>query len=104
MNDDQLGLVGRLRAPSMTDTTATHIDRMRMAADEIDRLREELALCCELKREYQEQAAAERERWATVVRRMHEADDAYGTGFYNEDKWRTAYNELRAMCGMESRS
>lgn len=37
---DRLGLVARLRAPSMTDTTATHIDRMRMAADEIERLRD----------------------------------------------------------------
>lgn len=40
--NDQLGLVERLRAPSMTDTTATHIDRMRMAADEIERLRDVL--------------------------------------------------------------
>ena len=38
-SNNLLGLVERLRAPSMTDTTATHIDRMRMAADEIERLR-----------------------------------------------------------------
>ena len=31
---------------------------MQEAAAEIERLRDELALCCELKREYQEQAAA----------------------------------------------
>lgn len=41
-SNDLLGLVERLRAPSMTDTTATHIDRMRMAADEIERLRRAL--------------------------------------------------------------
>ena len=44
-SSDLLGLVERLRAPSMMDTTATYIDRMRMAADEIERLRAELARC-----------------------------------------------------------
>lgn len=43
--------------------------------------------------------AAERELWAATVRRMHAADDRYGCGFYNNDEWRTAYDELRAMCG-----
>ena len=39
---------------------------------EIERLRDELMLCCELKRTYQEHAAAERERWA-------ERDDIHTT-------------------------
>jgi hypothetical protein len=32
---------------------------------------------------------------------MHKADDAYGTGFYNNERWRRAYNRLREMVGME---
>lgn len=75
---DLLGLVERLRAPSMMDTTATHIDRMRMAADEIERLRAELARCggdncmgrrCDdvtnwvTEQAAQARVAAERERW-----------------------------------------
>ena len=75
---DLLGLVERLRAPSMMDTTATYIDRMRMAADEIERLRAELARCggdncmgrrCDdvtnwvTEQAAQARVAAERERW-----------------------------------------
>jgi hypothetical protein len=47
-----------------------------------------------------QEVAAERERWAEQVRAMHEADDAYGAGFYNSPKWRRHYEELRRMCGM----
>lgn len=45
--------------------------------------------------------AIERKRWESHVRAMHEADDAYGTGFYNGLKWRQHYAELRRMCGMD---
>ena len=38
------------------------------AAREIERLADELRLCCELKRAYQEQAAAERDRCAAIAR------------------------------------
>lgn len=47
-------------------------------AEEIERLRDELNLCCELKREYQQQAATERERCAAWLEREGRHDMAYG--------------------------
>jgi hypothetical protein len=40
-------------------------------------------------------------RLAFLLRKLFTADDEYGTGFYNTDKWREAYNALRAEIGME---
>ena len=36
-----------------------------------------------------------------LLRKLFTADDEYGTGFYNSDKWREAYNALRAEIGQE---
>lgn len=36
-----------------------------------------------------------------LLRKLFTADDEYGTGFYNTDKWREPYNALRAEVGME---
>jgi len=36
-----------------------------------------------------------------LVIKMHKADDEYGCGFYNDEKWLEAYRELRAAVGME---
>jgi hypothetical protein len=36
-----------------------------------------------------------------LLRKLFTADDEYGTGFYNSDKWREAYDALRAEIGME---
>jgi hypothetical protein len=38
-----------------------------------------------------------------LLRKLFMADDEYGSGFYNTDKWREAYNALRAEAGMEVR-
>jgi hypothetical protein len=35
-----------------------------------------------------------------LLRKLFTADDEYGTGFYNTDKWREAYDALRAEIGM----
>ena len=48
------------------ELAAAEIERLN---GEVARLRDELALCCDLKREYQEQAASERER---MRRALHE--------------------------------
>lgn len=37
-----------------------------------------------------------------VVRRMVEAERAYGCGFYGQEDWIAAYNELAAMAGMKT--
>jgi hypothetical protein len=34
-----------------------------------------------------------------LVREMHAADAAYGCGFYNDDRWLTAYRGLRKLVG-----
>ena len=65
-------LVERLRNGTFYGTQAL----MNEAADEIERLRDEMALCCELKREYQEQAAAEREARQEAQRRLELAQEA----------------------------
>jgi hypothetical protein len=36
-----------------------------------------------------------------LLRKMFTADDEYGTGFHSTDKWREAYDALRAEIGME---
>ncbi len=38
---------------------------------------------------------AENERLKSIARELFEADEAYGCGFYNDDRWRAAYNALR---------
>ena len=48
-------------------------------------------------------AEDERARWAAVVKAMHEADEAYGCGFYNDDTWRANYMRLRDMAGLPKR-
>ena len=45
----------------------------------------------------------EQARWAAVVKAMHEADEAYGCGFYNDDTWRANYMRLRDMAGLPKR-
>jgi len=40
-------------------------------------------------------------RLAFLLRKLFTADDEYGTGFYNSDKWREAYDALRAEVSME---
>jgi hypothetical protein len=47
-----------------------------------------------------ERAAA---RLQFLLRKLFTADDEYGSGFYNTDKWREAYEALRAEVGMEVR-
>lgn len=36
-----------------------------------------------------------------AVRRMHEADKAYGCGFYDDAAWRIAYEETARLAGVE---
>jgi len=48
-------------------------------------------------------AEDEQARWAAVVKAMHEADEAYGCGFYNDDTWRANYMRLRDMAGLPKR-
>lgn len=54
----------------------------------------------QFEREKAKAVADERKRWALWVRAMHRADDAYGSGFYNQPEWLAAYQELRRMAGM----
>jgi chromosome condensin MukBEF complex kleisin-like MukF subunit len=46
--------------------------------------------------------AAERDRWAAVAQRLHEAGDRSGVDFCNDDAWQAAYAELRGMCGLKA--
>ena len=48
-------------------------------------------------------AEDEQARWAAAVKAMHEADEAYGCGFYNDDTWRANYMRLRDMAGLPKR-
>ena len=68
--NDEIGqtLVQRLR--ELARSEHDDADVADEAADEIERLRDELHLCCELKRTYQEQLAAERERCAKIAEDM----------------------------------
>lgn len=53
-----------------------------------------------------ENATTEAEQLKTLqrlVREMHEADDAYGCGFYGEDNWLKAYRASRVAIGMPER-
>jgi hypothetical protein len=52
--------------------TASQIALLKLS-QEVERLRDELHLCCELKRQYQEQAAAERVRCADLCDQLAEA-------------------------------
>lgn len=36
-----------------------------------------------------------------AVRRMHAAEDVYGSGFENNAFWRAAYNETAELAGFE---
>lgn len=38
---------------------------------------------------------AENERLKSIARELFEANEAYGCGFYNDDRWLAAYNALR---------
>jgi hypothetical protein len=40
-------------------------------------------------------------RLQEAVRAMADAEDRYGTGFYNDPAWRLAYEKARALVGRE---
>jgi len=42
----------------------------------------------------------ELERLRILVVEMHEADDAYGCGFYNDARWLRAYQATRKLVGL----
>ena len=44
-------------------------------------------------------AEHENRRLKFLLRKLFTADDEYGTGFYNTDKWLEPYNALRAEVG-----
>ncbi len=62
-------------------------------ADENERLTDELRLCCELKRTYQEQAASERERLGML--RAFVVDDAIACTYQSLGQYRVAL--MRAL-------
>lgn len=84
-------LVKRLRDPSQCVSWAAADRIIAEAADEIERLLDELSVCCELKREYQERLDAaiakaradERERCAKLCESMH------------RPKWVETFGDLR---------
>jgi hypothetical protein len=43
----------------------------------------------------------ENRRLKFLLRKLFTAEAEYGTGFYNSDKWREAYDALRAEAGIE---
>lgn len=84
-------ITDRLRARKMQQAHRSPGDRTtrlvvtddplcQLAADEIDRLRAELELCCELKRDYQERAARAYEALEII------ATPARPDGTYNRDR------------------
>jgi len=74
-------------------------NEMTASGDREDRLDYPLGRC--LWKAWQAATAAERERWTLQARLMHQAADRYGCGFYGEDDWIAAYEELRRMAGMD---
>jgi hypothetical protein len=75
---------------------ATKINTARVAVEQLTRqLRHE-------EHRIQDVEHADR-RLKFLLRKLFTADDEYGTGFNNSDKWREAYDALRAEIGMEVR-
>jgi hypothetical protein len=73
---------------------ASRINSARVAVEQLSRaLRHE-------ERRIQDVDHADR-RLKFLLRKLFAADDEYGTGFNNSDKWREAYDALRAEIGME---
>jgi hypothetical protein len=73
---------------------ATRVNTARVAVEQLSRqLRHE-------ERRIQDAEYGNR-RLKFLLRKLFTADDEYGTGFYNTDKWREAYDALRAEVGME---
>jgi hypothetical protein len=73
---------------------AARINTARVAVEQLSRqLRHE-------ERRIQDVDHADR-RLKFLLRKLFTAEDEYGTGFYDSDKWREAYDALRAEVGME---
>src|SRR5215813_5003095 len=73
---------------------ATRVNTARVALEQLLRqIRQE-------ERRFQD---AERNcaRMRFLLRKLFAADDDYGTGFYNTDRWQEAYKALRAEIGLE---
>ena len=85
----------RLAANGYSDV-ATRISGARVAIDHSLRL----AKAHERRGHDAERQSA---RLQYLLRKLFIADDEYGTGFYNTDKWQEAYKALRAEIGMEVR-
>lgn len=90
--------------PIRTDTMAgggfhleaSKINTARVAVDQLLRqIRQE-------ERRFQDSEYGMR-RIKFLLRKLFSADDDYGTGFHNTDKWREAYDALRAEVGLEVR-
>jgi hypothetical protein len=73
---------------------ATRISAARVAVDNLYRQAKQQ----ERRGQDAERATA---RLQFLLRKLFIADDEYGTGFHNTDKWREAYDALRAEVGME---
>jgi len=84
-----------LHAHGMTDL-ATRISAARVAIDHASRLTKQ-------HERWGQDAERNMARYQFLLRKMFTADDEYGTGFYNTDKWREAYDALRAEIGMEQK-
>jgi hypothetical protein len=50
---------------------------------------------------YRHDAERTTARLQFLLRKLFTAQDGYGTSFYDSDKWREAYDALRAEVGME---
>jgi hypothetical protein len=75
---------------------ATRVNTARVAVSQLLReLRQE-------ERRFQDSEQGNR-RLKFLLRKLFSADDEYGTGFYNTDRWREAYAALRAEIGVEVR-
>ena len=73
---------------------AARINTARVAVEQLSRtIRQE-------ERRFQD-AAYENRKLKFLLRKLFTADDEYGTGFYNTDKWLEPYRALRAQIGME---
>jgi hypothetical protein len=75
---------------------ATRVNTARVAVEQLLRqVRQE-------ERRFQDSEYGNK-RLKFLLRKLFTADDEYGTGFYNCDKWLEPYKALRAEVGMEVR-
>jgi hypothetical protein len=81
-------------ASSGFDHDAGRVSAARVAIDQLYRQAKQQ----ERRGQDAERATA---RLQFLLRKLFTADDEYGTGFYGSDKWREAYDALRAEVGME---